>query len=561
MLICGVKTSHDGAVCVIDDNRLVFSIEMEKIGNRHRYSPLDDLCRVGEILRSEGLDPDAVDRFVVDGWWVKGSETTACVPTYSAGRLVRLPVAPYLDRPEAPDPLQRHTFVAHDFGSRQSGYASYHHAANHLLGSYCSSPFAARDEDAVVLVWDGGMAPRLYYVAANTLTVRAISSLRSLPGGAFASFCSHFDPFRRDATVLSGDEYIQYHLSIAGKAMAYAALGIVETSAFATFDRIAADFGDSPHNPSDLGREVAAKRDQLLPGLSNADVIATFQAYLGELLLSELTALLKQRFPDRRLNLALGGGCAMNIKWNSLLRSSGLFREIWIPPFPNDSGAAIGTAACEMFREGRQLALDWNVYSGPRLTDDRLPDGWKVRPCDEGRLASLLHTEGEPVVVLSGRAEIGPRALGNRSILAPATSPGMKDRLNAIKGRAKYRPVAPICLTTRAAEVFTPGNADLYMLFEHRMRGQWARRLPAVTHLDGTARLQTIDPSTNSVSGRILAEYERVSGIPVLCNTSANENGRGFFPDVAAAARWGRTRYIWSEGELYTNPAPARPVE
>ncbi|MFG2879025.1 carbamoyltransferase N-terminal domain-containing protein [Streptomyces sp. NPDC048337] len=560
MLICGVKASHDGGVCVIDENRLVFSIEMEKIGNRHRYSPLDDLSRVGEILRSEGLDPDAVDRFVVDGWWVQGNETTACVPACSGGRLVRLPVAPYLDGPKAPDPLQRYTFAAHDFGSRGSGYASYHHAANHLLGPYCSSPFAARGEDAIVLVWDGGMAPRLYQVAANTRTVRAVSSLLPLPGGAFASFCSHFDPFRPDTTGFSGDEYIQHHLSIAGKAMAYAALGVVETSAFTTFDRIMADFGDSLHNSSDLGREVATKRDQLLPGLSNADIVATFQAYLGELLLSELTALVKERFPDRLLNLALGGGCAMNIKWNSMLRSSGLFREIWIPPFPNDSGAAIGTAVCEMFREGRHLALDWNVYSGPRLTDDRLPDGWEVRACSEGQLASLLHTEGEPVVVLSGRAEIGPRALGNRSILAPATSPGMKDRLNAIKGRAKYRPVSPICLTARAADVFTPGNADRYMLFEHRMRGQWARRLPAVAHLDGTARLQTIDPSTNSASGRILAEYERVSGIPVLCNTSANENGRGFFPDVAAAARWGRTRYIWSEGVLYTNPDSARPV-
>jgi len=119
-----------------------------------------------------------------------------------------------------------------------------------------------------------------------------------------------------------------------------------------------------------------------------------------------------------------------------MLRGSGLFRDIWIPPFPNDSGAAIGTACCEMFRRGGQRALGWDVYSGPVLSTGDVPRDWRVRPCSERQLAELLHAEGEPVVVLSGRSEIGPRALGNRSILAPATNPAMKSRLNVMKGRA-----------------------------------------------------------------------------------------------------------------------------
>jgi carbamoyltransferase len=207
-----------------------------------------------------------------------------------------------------------------------------------------------------------------------------------------------------------------------------------------------------------------------------------------------------------------------------------------------------------MFGMDGRVALEWNVYAGPQLVAEQMPPGWAARECDEGELARILHERGEPVVVLSGRAEAGPRALGNRSILAPAIDPAMKDRLNDIKDRASYRPVAPICLASRAAEVFTPGYADRYMLFEHRPRGEWAQRIPAVVHLDGTARLQTIDPSEGA-AGRILAAYERLSGIPVLCNTSANLNGHGFFPDVATAARWGRTRYVWSDGVLYENPA------
>lgn len=240
-----------------------------------------------------------------------------------------------------------------------------------------------------------------------------------------------------------------------------------------------------------------------------------------------------------------------------MLRASGLFDDIWIAPFPNDSGAAIGTATCEMFRVSGHPALEWDVYSGPRIAVGGLPQGWREKPCDERQLAQLLHTEGEPVVVLSGRAELGPRALGNRSILAPATDPAMKDRLNRLKGRAGYRPVAPVCLTPHAPKVFTPGTRDPYMLFEHRLRPGWADRIPAVVHLDGTARLQTIDPSQHTAAARILSAYEELSGVPVLCNTSANHNGRGFFPDVASAAEWGGTRYIWSEGKLCTRTSPA----
>ncbi|MFI9464698.1 carbamoyltransferase N-terminal domain-containing protein [Streptomyces xiamenensis] len=557
MLICGVKASHDGGVALIDGQRLVFSVETEKLDNGLRYSRLGDLRRVGEVLRAEGVDPAEIDRFVVDGWWAEDGLDEPGVPICDGGRETVLPVAPYLESGGVRDPLHRYTFAAHDFGPRGGGYSSYFHVANHLLGSYCSSPFAARGEDALVLVWDGGTTPRLYEVTGGTRAVRLVSSLLPLPGNYFSDFCSHFEPFHRDTTGMDRESRVRHHLSVAGKAMAYAALGRVEPAAFPVFRQVIAGFPSiSPDNAFVLGEKILANREQFMPGLSNADIIATFQEYLGRALTDRLTALVRRRFPGRRVNLCLGGGCALNIKWNSGLRETGLFTSIWIPPFPNDSGAAIGTACCEMFRAGEHTALDWNVYSGPRITVGDLPAGWTATDCDERALARLLHTEGEPVVVLDGRAEIGPRALGNRSILAPATDIAMKKRLNLIKDRADYRPVAPICLTDRAAQVFEPGGADPYMLFEHTLRGDWARRVPAVVHLDGTARLQTIDATSGSATATVLAEYERLSGIPVLCNTSANLNGRGFFPDVASAARWGRTRSIWSDGTLYTNPDP-----
>jgi carbamoyltransferase len=93
------------------------------------------------------------------------------------------------------------------------------------------------------------------------------------------------------------------------------------------------------------------------------------------------------------------------------------------------------------------------------------------------------------------------------------------------------------------------------MLFEHTVRPDWLAKVPAIVHLDGTARLQTVGPQGDRLLGEVLAEYHRLSGVPLLCNTSANFNGSGFFPDVASAMRWGRVDAIWSEGWLFQRTA------
>lgn len=564
MLICGIKASHDGGIALIEDNRLVFSIEVEKLGNGRRYSTLGDLDRISEILLREGVDPAAVDQFVVDGWWPTEGAESPIIPTARSGQPTRLPVAPYVES-SGVDCLQRYDFSAAeliDDRKGRKGYVSYHHASNHALGSYCTSPFAERGQGALVLVWDGGMIPRLYQVHAAKRSITSVAPLFPIVGNIFPDFCSNFGPFKKDdfrsfGKDISGkaaEDHMRYHLEISGKAMAYAALGVVAEEKFATFDELFRGFSEiSTDNAFDLGKKIAVNRDELMPGMSDADIIASLQAYVGRKLERALLKLVQRRFPRQQLNLCIGGGCALNIKWNSLLRATGLFADIWIPPFPNDSGAAIGTACCEMFRLGLALGLEWDVYRGPTLdTGATIPDGWSAKPFDERQVAALLHREGEPVVILNGRAELGPRALGNRSILAPAVDSAMKSRLNDMKGRASYRPVAPVCLESRAAEVFEPGQLDQYMLFEHRVRSAWRGRVPAIIHLDGTARLQTLAPSARTSTAAILAEYDRISGIPVLCNTSANFKGHGFFPDVVSAMEWGRARYIWSAGTLYS---------
>jgi carbamoyltransferase len=557
VLICGVKVSHDGSIALIDDGKLAFSIEIEKLENNYRYSPLGRLERITEILEAERIDVADIDRFVLDGWWPESGASSPCVHSTAGGRALEVEVAPYLDAGRRQPCLARYTFEAPDFGLGRFAYSSYHHVTSHLIGCYCSSPFAQRGEDALILVWDGGTVPRLYEVEARHASVRLVAPLLPVPGNVLADFSSHFTPFCADTSEWPPERQLRHHLSIAGKAMAYSAVGRSEPGMFGYLDKLVESLPDiSTENAHRLARQIAADRDSQFSELSDADIICTMQEYLGKILLNALADVVSRRFGNRELNLGIAGGCALNIKWNKLIRDSGLFREIWVPPFPNDAGAAIGTASAEMVVRDGLRPLDWQVFCGPDLRATGPSAGWRSRPCDERQLAELLHREGEPVVVLAGRAEIGPRALGNRSVLAPATVPGMKDRLNLIKGREGYRPIAPICLESRAAEIFDPGTPDRYMLFEHRVRDRWADRIPAIVHLDGSARLQTVAPGEGA-AGRILSEYAKLSGCPVLCNTSANLNGRGFFPDVASATKWGGTMYVWSDGTLYINPDSA----
>ncbi|MFG2226928.1 carbamoyltransferase N-terminal domain-containing protein [Streptomyces sp. NPDC048644] len=219
LLICGIKVSHDGGIAVIDGNRLLFSVEAEKIDNSPRYSPLGDLRRVPDILRSEGMEPEDIDRFVVDGWRTS-AENPWTVSTSKDGEPTFLPVAPYVDGPLSTDPLHRYTFTAHDFSKRTPGYASYHHVANHLLGAYCSSPFAAQSHDTLALVWDGGITARLYEITPKQGSVRLVDRLLPFRGRLFSLFCSNFGPFRATTPHVDHEAEKRHSHSVPGKAMA-----------------------------------------------------------------------------------------------------------------------------------------------------------------------------------------------------------------------------------------------------------------------------------------------------------------------------------------------------
>ncbi|HEX7297741.1 MAG TPA: carbamoyltransferase C-terminal domain-containing protein, partial [Solirubrobacteraceae bacterium] len=148
------------------------------------------------------------------------------------------------------------------------------------------------------------------------------------------------------------------------------------------------------------------------------------------------------------------------------------------------------------------------------------------RPPDMAEaVADVLAADGV-VAWFQGASEYGPRALGRRSLLADPRSAANVERLNDVKGREQFRPVAPMVLEERAPELFDGPLPSPYMLFTHRVRAAWRERIPAVVHVDGTARIQTVSPAREPLVAALLRAFERRTGVPVVVNTSLNTAGR-----------------------------------
>jgi hydroxymethyl cephem carbamoyltransferase len=209
---------------------------------------------------------------------------------------------------------------------------------------------------------------------------------------------------------------------------------------------------------------------------------------------------------------------------------------VFVPPCTDDSGSAIGTAIDALHYVTGDPYIDWDVYSGREFEWDIEPDPstWRRRQVDEHEIARAI-LDGKIFAWVQDRWEIGPRALGNRSILAEPFAESTRARLNEIKLREGYRPVAPCCRVEDLGLVFNEDFEDPYMLY---FRTTKSDRYAAVTHVDGSARCQTVSRESNEALHRLLTAVAEHTGAGVLCNTSLNFKGRGFINRMCDLVRY-----------------------
>jgi carbamoyltransferase len=237
-------------------------------------------------------------------------------------------------------------------------------------------------------------------------------------------------------------------------------------------------------------------------------------------------------------NLCLAGGVALNCVANGRLAREAGFDGIWVQPAAGDDGIAIGCAYygyLEILKQPRSFVMQ-HAYLGREYGRDEVGAALEkpmvrlqttVTESNDicGDTARLL-ADGNVLAWFQGRSEFGPRALGNRSILADPRRAEMKDKLNKrVKHRQAFRPFAPVVLEERSAEIFEGETESPFMLIVKRVRPEWQERIPAIVHVDGTARVQTIRRDQNERLYGLLKAFETITGVPVLLNTSLNVKG------------------------------------
>jgi carbamoyltransferase len=394
----------------------------------------------------------------------------------------------------------------------------------HHVAHAASSALASPHPDCAVLVVDG--RGERTSMLAGTYTDHKIDILatQELPhslGLFYESLTEHLG-FAR-----SSDEY---------KVMAMASYG---TPRFADrFRDLVYATGDGGFRTEPVDWDsFTAKRDAgagkghalARPEPEHADLACSVQTVVEEVLL-DLARWLRARTDHEHLCLA--GGVALNCVANStLFRRSG-FRDIWVQPAAGDSGTALGAALALAGEAGEPIAPMPSAALGRGWTDEQIEATLIEaavpfeRPADFAAAVGDALADDQLIGWFQGRAEFGPRALGGRSLLADPRRIENLERLNAVKGREQFRPVAPMVLADRAAEIFSGGPIPSpYMLFVHEVADQWRSRIPAVTHVDGTARIQTVDTDQPALHATISRFADR-TGVPVIVNTSFNTAGR-----------------------------------
>lgn len=395
------------------------------------------------------------------------------------------------------------------------------HHESHAYGTFYQSPF----EEALVISFDGGGNDGYFKIYKGTKKY-GLTLVRNCDldlGKPYALIGNFFDDIKFDLELGA--------LSYPGKILGLQSFGSVQDEWIGFFKQYYK--GKFEIEIGKLGKniDVLFSMKNRLVGQVAYDIAATFQAAFEELAFEQIDSIVQE---NPGLPICLTGGCALNIVFNTKVKEK-YNREVFVAPNSTDCGIAVGMLA-QLIKPKEPIDT---TYLGPEALDkNMLPyfvEYHKGTKINASQLSEEL-INGKIIGVMQGRAEHGPRALGNRSIICNPLIRDMKDKLNAkVKHREWYRPFAPIVRLEDVEEYFEWTGESRWMNFCVKVRDKYLDVIPAVVHVDNTARVQTITREQNSFMYEVLTEFKNVTGVGVLLNTSFNVDGKPILSTYADA--------------------------
>ncbi len=539
MLVIGINYSqmHDSSACIVRDGELLFAVAEERI-SRVKHDARFPLLAIQACLDRAGAKAAQVDEVCL-GWQRPGALFRHDLKCYATGRQALT----YLNLLNSVrySVSMRHQesgakAFARRFGPAKAPMRFVDHHLAHAISAYGYSGF----DDSAIVIMDGrgaweatsiwhGRNGRIEHV----LTIPFPDSI----GGFYSAFTEYL------GFVPNSDEW---------KVMGLAPYGQPGVNLDAFIDPEAAPYRVRAKRLNG-GRTGAFSGISALLGAPRAaegdiddrhkNIAYAVQHYCERAMMSVVRMALAK---TRSRNLCLAGGVALNSKANGKILASGIVDKMFVQPAASDDGVALGAALAPYLDNGGRLPMRAmrHAYFGPAFDDEAIEASLKTyklhytRVNDPACVAAELLAQGKILGWFQGRMEFGPRALGSRSILADPRDPEMTPKVNnAVKFREWWRPFAPSMKKEVAPDFVESATDSPFMILTAQVRAEKRAVIPAVTHVDGSARPQTVEKEINPLYWRLIDEFGKRTGVPVVMNTSFNLRGEAIVNTPTDAVR------------------------
>ena len=539
MISLGVNYSqmHDSSACITRDGEVLFAVAEERL-SRVKHDAAFPYLAIRACLDFTGIKPEELD-FVCFGWPRVGAGTRHDAKCMLSGAypINYVNVASMMKRYASMTSQGSGERAFHrTFGATRTKFRFVDHHLAHAISAYSYSGF----DDSAILVIDGRgawEASSLWHGRNGTLEhVWTIPWPNSL-GLFYAQFTSYlgFAPYSDEWKVMGLAPYgkpgadLREFLKVDGDSYRVSNRLLFGNSS-STMAQIEARFGPRRVPESDIEQR-------------HKDIAFAVQDTCETAML-HLARIAVRRTGSR--NLCLAGGVALNSKANGKILSSGIVDRIFVQPAAGDDGVCLGAALTPFLDGGGKVPVREmrDAYWGPQSCDaeiERTLRSYKIRfshADDPAAVAASLISGGKMIGWFQGRMEFGPRALGNRSILADPRDPKMTEKVNnAVKFREPWRPFAPSILRESAEKYIESATDSPFMILTAQVRPEMRAVIPAVTHVDGSARPQTVEREVNPLYWGLIRSFEELTGVPVVMNTSFNLRGEPIVATPTEAIR------------------------